>query len=469
MPMLRFVRPKSLLILPLLAFAFSLSGCGFRSSGVEGYKVSLEIWGVFDDSDVYTQAITEYKKINPYVGEIQYRKLSPETYKEDLINALAAGKGPDIFMIRNSWREPFEDKTAPAPEGLITEKAYREAFVDVVSSDFIGTENKIYGIPLSVDSLALYYNKDMFNAAGISRPPETWDEVMEAIRKLTVLDQFGSITRSGIALGTGTNINRSSDILTALMLQFGVELDSNHNQSNFFSQLSADALEYYAQFSRIGSPVYTWNARQHYSIDSFYEGTTAMMINYSWQYETLKQKNAKLNIGVAPLPQIHADNPKNVANYWGYAVTKDKPIKPTATAAGTAGTIDPEKQNYLRVFEAWQFLKYLTLAGEKKSITLVNGLTSTTKEFPLSFDLAADYLKDTHKPAARRDLIAAQKNDLNLAPFAYGNLIAKNWYQGNPEAVDGVVIDAIESVIRGEKSSRDALSVAANRIEMLSR
>ena len=87
-----------------------LSGCGFKSSAPEGYQVSLEIWGVFDDSDAYANAISAYRKINPYVKDIQYRKLSPETYKEDLINAFASGKGPDIFMIRNSWRAPFEDK-----------------------------------------------------------------------------------------------------------------------------------------------------------------------------------------------------------------------------------------------------------------------------------------------------------------------------------------------------------------------
>jgi hypothetical protein len=87
--------------------------------------------GVFDDSDAYSEAIAEYIKLNPHVGDIQYRKLSPETYKEDLVEAFAAGKGPDIFMIRNAWRAPFENKTAPAPEGLLTEREYRESLVDV--------------------------------------------------------------------------------------------------------------------------------------------------------------------------------------------------------------------------------------------------------------------------------------------------------------------------------------------------
>ena len=163
------------------------------------------------------------------------------------------------------------------------------------------------------------------------------------------------------------------------------------------------------------------------------------------------------------------DTPQNVANYWGYAVTKDKPIKPVTGPSSATVAVDPEKQNYLRVFEAWQFLKFMALSGQQKSITLVNGLTSTTKEFPLSSDPAADYLTETRKPAARRDLIASQKDDLILAPFAYGNLIAKNWYQGDPEAVDGIIIDAIESVIRGEKDAGGALAIAANRIKVLAR
>jgi ABC-type glycerol-3-phosphate transport system substrate-binding protein len=374
-------------------------------------------------------------------------------------------------MVRNSWRSAFEDKTAPAPTELLTERDFRSAFVDVVASDFIGTDSKIYGIPLSADSLALYYNKDLFNAAGISQAPETWDEVARLAGRLTSLDQFGNITLSGVALGTGTNINRSSDILTAMMLQLGSEIKEpkKSGRVSFIDQPSRQALDYYTQFAKIGSPAYTWNARQHYSIDSFYEGTTAMMINYSWQYDTIKQKNAKLNIGVAPLPQFNTDAPVNVANYWGYAVSKENSKEVDPFAPKTTTPVDPEKENYLRTFEAWQFLKFLTMEGNDKKMTLINGLAGTTKEATLEIDPTAEYLAKTKKPAARRDILEEQQKDVRLAPFAYGNLIAKNWYQGNPEAVDGIFVDMIEAVVRGEKSSQDALSTAANRINLLSR
>ncbi|MBP7060641.1 MAG: extracellular solute-binding protein [Candidatus Moranbacteria bacterium] len=462
---------RMLMSVLLLGSAVLFSGCGFKSSGVEGYKVSLEVWGVFDDSDAYASVIGDYKKLNPFIQKIEYRKLSPETYKEDLINAFAAGKGPDIFMIRNAWRAPFEDKLAAAPAGVLSEKEYRDAFADVVATDFIGTENKIFGVPLSVDSLALYYNKDIFNAAGITKAPETWDEIAAISQKLTTLDQFGNITRSGIALGTGANINRSSDILAAMMLQLGAKLrDPNNGRSDLTQTATAQAFEYYNQFARIASPNYSWNARQHYSIDAFYEGTAAMMINYSWQNDTIVQKNAKLNIGVAKLPQFKPETPVNTANYWGYAVSKKASSDTTKFTPSTKETVvSAEAQNAARVLESWQFLKYLTLAGAQKSITLTNGLVGTSKEFPLTTDPSKTYLDKLHKPAARRDLIAMQQSDLVLSAFANGNLIAKSWYQGDPEAMDGILVDMIDSVGRGEKTLQEALATATNRINLLTR
>ncbi|MDP2838269.1 MAG: extracellular solute-binding protein, partial [Candidatus Moranbacteria bacterium] len=226
--------------------------------------------------------------------------------------------------------------------------------------------------------------------------------------------------------------------------------------------------DFYTQFSRIGSPVYSWNAREHYSIDAFYEGTLAMMVNYSWQYQTIKQKNAKLNIGVAPLPQFQDATLVNLANYWGYAVAKEKPAAVVTVGEG-AEPISVEKQNYLRTHESWQFLKYLAMPHTNKTMTLTNGLTGTTQEVTFEFDPTSKYLEETGKPAARRDIITKQQQDVILAPFVYGNLIAKNKYQGNPEGMDGILIDMIDNVVRGEKNIPEALSTATSRINLLTR
>ncbi len=440
-----------------------LGGCGLKGDAPEVYKIDLEVWGVFDDSDAYQEMFAAYQDMNPYVGKITYRKLQPENYEEELLQALAANKGPDIFMLRNAWVSTFQDKIEPAP-AKYTEKTYREAFVDVVAEDFIGKDKKIYGAPLSVDSLALYYNKDLFNAAGITRAPTTWEELAADSALLTKLTPTGAFQQSGVALGTATNINRSTDILTAMMFQLGVE-PGTPNQVNISDDKSRKALEFYTQFSNISSPRYTWNTSQHYSIDSFYEGALGMMINYSWQYPTLKQKNAKLNIGIAPLPQFIGGTQSNVANYWGYAVARNKEY---VSENPQKDTMTQDKYAALRRHESWQLLRYMTYPQVNKTFTLENGLAGTTKDFPLTFDPSAKYLEKTKKPAARRDLIQAQQQDVVLSSFASGNLLAKQWQHADVDKAETILAETIESVVRGERTILDALNIASNRLRVLS-
>lgn len=447
---------KSLWIfLFLLATSVVLSGCGKET--VATYKINLEVWGVFDDSDVYSDLFTEYKKVNPFIGNISYRKLDPETYKEDLINAMASGNGPDIFMIRNTWVDAFRDKTVSAPGAVVSEKILRDHFVDVVAEDFLMSDGTVAALPFSVDSLGLYYNKDILNAAGISRPPTTWEELISLIPRFTRIDEFGNITQSAVALGTAYNVNRSTDILLALAYQKGADIRSEgFNQSGM-----NEAFDFYTQFARSSSSQYTWNPRQHFSIDAFYEGKTAMMLNYSWHYQTIRQKNAKFNFGVASLPQFASGKTVNFANYWAYAVAKNKtqPQNPT----GDIKMLPTDQYQAVRTHESWQLLAYLMLPHPDKTFVVQNALSGTTKIFPIQNDPTVAYLDATKKPAARRDLLEGEKADLQLAPFALGNLIARSWKPGNPEAVETIVAEGIDSVNRGERSLSEALSVMTNR------
>lgn len=450
-------RVRTIVTLCLLLIApLTLSGCGFKTAAPT-YSTKLEVWGVFDDSDTYKKMFAEYRSMNPYVKEINYRKLNVDTYKQDLLDALASGKGPDIFMIRNSWVPSFQDKIVTAPTTFADERSFREAFVDVVADDFLGPQNQVYGVPLSVDSLALYYNKDIFTAAGILAPPSTWEEFTDDVMKLTSVDGFGTVNQSGAAIGTAYNINRSTDILAAMMLQAGVPLHSDDNQGVNF-RVGTPAINFYTQFADTRSPSYTWNSDQHYSIDAFFEGKTAMMINYSWQYATLKHKNAKLNIGLAPLPQFAQGSKANYANYWGYAVAKNKDFGDDVADKATAEKV--------RLHESWQLLKYMTMPNNG-AFTFQNALTGAAKETPLTNDPSKDYMLQTGKPAARRDLTEATRRDLILGPFAEGNIIAKNWKQTNPEAVESIFAEMIDSVNRGSSTIANAVTVVENRLRYL--
>lgn len=455
----RLMRIASLAFLS--GFILVLSGCGEPES--VPYEITLDVWGTFDDSDVFNQIVADYRKINPHIKDIKYRKLAPETYKEDLLDAMASGNGPDIFMLRNTWLSSFADKAIPAPAAMFTEKTIRDAFVDVVADDFLDEKKQVMAVPLSVDSLALYYNKDIFNAAGISAPPKTWEELVAMVPLLVKQDDFGNINQAAIALGSGENINRSSDILLTLMMQYGASI----TDARFSEQPDRQALEFYTQFSRLGLPVYTWNQRQHYSIDAFYEGTLGMMINYSYHYATIRQKNAKLNFAVAPLPQFDGQPPVDFSNYWGFAVAKNKAQVIDQSRPETA--LPTERYQQARVHEAWQLLSYLTLPHSSGTVRLSNALSGSAADFPVAIDPAKKYLELTRKPAARRDLIRDQQGDVVLSPFANGNLIAKSWKPGNTEQVEGLLIDTISSIVRGERNINDALSILDNRYNQVNR
>jgi ABC-type glycerol-3-phosphate transport system substrate-binding protein len=441
-----------------------LAGCG--ADPQEKYEMKLEIWGTFDDSDAYQDIFSEYRKINPHITQINYRKLPTESYEQDLLEALAAGNGPDIFMVRNSWMGDFQDKMVPAPPAMIPEKNYRDNFPDVAAGDFISSKGEIYGIPISVDSLALYYNKDIFNAYGIARAPVTWEEVEQLVPRLTQIDSFGNITQAGIAMGTAQNINRSTDILMTLLYQKGSKVTSGKGAFEMTDTKSQEAMQFYKQFADIRSPLYTWNQNQHYSIDAFYEGNLAMMLNYSWQYPALKQKNAKLNIGVAPLPQFAEGVKANQANYWGYGVAANKTYvpDPNNTKAPSAGNFDKIRQH-----ESWQFLKYFAFAKPQQSLNFQNALTGDSQDLVMTVDPSKMYLEKTNKPAARRDLIAQQQTDVVLGPFASGNLIARNLLYKNVDAIEGVLAELITTVYNGGASISDALNVSSRRIETLLR
>lgn len=431
-----------------------LSGCSESPS--KKYMVNLEVWGSFDDSGDFSKIFDSFKDANPFIKNIVYKKIPINTYENELIDALASGNGPDIFLINNAWVPRFEDKIAPAPSYLLNEQTFRSNFVDVVADDFIGKKGEIWGAPLSVDSLALYYNKDLFNAAGISSPPTTWSELLDYTKKITQIDEVSEIKRSGVALGTVENINRSTDIIDLLMLQNGAQLPnkSSVRYSPDFN-IGKNVVEFYTQFSRFSSPVYSWNKRMHYSIDAFYEGDLGMMINYSWHINTIKNKNAKLNFAIAPIPQISTERPVNYANYWSFVVNKNKQIK----------QVDEKKptDNNTRIHESWQLLKFMTLKNEG-SFTAVNAKTKSTKSYPVGIDPAGYYIEKTKKPAARRDLIDKQKSDPILGSFAYGNLISKTWYKKNSNMVESIWSEIIDDVNRGDVTYEQAFRLASYRI-----
>ncbi len=420
---------KFTIALVMVSLVLISAGCG--GGGTNASKVTLKVWKPFVDSDKMGVIIQAYKKSHPNVT-VEYTKKNIENYEKDLLNALASGNGPDVFSINNTWLPEYLDKVSPAPDKLYSLKEYKDAFVDVVSTDFI-KDNKIYGTAMWVDSLGLYYNKDIMGTAGIATPPKTWDELASDSRRIASQNEQGYFERSGVAMGTNDNVNRGVDIVYLLMLQAGtVPWSSDNRTPRFASSVQrngksvnpgVEATEFYTSFADPSSRNYTWNSESDYSVDAFANGRAAFLYGYSYTRDQIEAKAPNLNYDVAPVPQYDLTQPNvNFASYFGEVVSKQS--KHTDVA--------------------WDFLKFAT----SKSA------------------LDAYYAKDK-QPSSRRDLIELQSQDLDIGVFAHANLTAKSFYKVNEEKFDQLIGDAINNILFKGQSISSSLSRAQSQANAL--
>lgn len=424
---------KITLALAAVSVVLLSAGCG--GGGNAQQEITLKIWKPFVDSDKMGVIISAYRKTHPNV-KIEYTKKNIENYESDLLNALAAGNGPDIFSINNTWLPQYLDKITPASDKLFTVRDYKEQFVDVVANDLI-RDNKIYGTAMWVDSLGLYYNKDLLGTAGISTPPKTWDQLARDVRKIKTQDSTGYFTRSGVAMGNVSNVNRAQDIVYLLMLQAGAipwsadgrtpQFANNIQRSGQSVNPGVLGVDFYTSFANPARENYNWNADSDYSIDAFANGRAAYLYGYSYTREQILAKAPNLNFDVANVPQYDLGQPSvNYASYYAEVVSKQ---------AGTAVQA-----------AAWDFLKF-----------------ATSKEA-----LDAYYAKDK-QPSSRRDLIALQTSDLQIGVFAHANLTAKSFPKYDEAKFDGIFAEVINNILLGGQTVDNALARAQTQAGALVR
>lgn len=447
------------IFLILLFFVFLLTiGAGCKKKTMEQITepITLNYWRVFDGQDDFAEIIAKYNTQHPYIT-INYRKLRYEEYEAELLNAFAEDRGPDIFSIHNTWVKKYENKLAPLPEQTtmifpvtqgsikkeiipetrvsrsLNAKEIKQSFVDTVYSDVI-IDNKIYGLPLSVDTLAMYYNQDLFDQAGVIEVPKYWNrEFQQTVKKLTKLDLKGEILQSGVALGGSINIERYSDILSVLMMQNGAVMvnDSGQILFNTIPAVFKDneynpglmALRFYTDFANPVKEVYSWSNDLPSSVNMFTSGKLAIMFGYAYHLPIIKTTAPKLNFLIAPLPQIEGSSvPVNFANYWVEVVS--------------------QKSKYQN--EAWNFIQFMTNA-----------------------DQVISYLTKTKKPTALRSLIAQQKEDLDIGIFVNQVLTAKSWYRGKgPVLMENFFAQMIETALSDtENKTMEIMNLYASRIQ----
>ncbi|HEY4525826.1 MAG TPA: extracellular solute-binding protein, partial [Candidatus Paceibacterota bacterium] len=343
-----------------------------------------------------------------------------------LINRLAEGSGPDVFFLKNSWVAKHKDKIFPLSEKGLKYGArdFRHEFVDIAAGDMLTAQGEILGLPLYVDTLALFYNKDIFNSSGVAAPPLTWEELLVVSAKVTRRDAQGKVTRGGLALGTTRNTENFFEILSALILQNGdpiIRKDAGRQIS--LEERAEEALKFYVSFANVSAPNYSGGLVAKSSLDALADGSVAMTIGFARDVKRVLARNPHLDLGIAPLPQVKDAPVMSYGSYYFPVVSRL--------------SHDPAS--------AWQLLFYVT-----------------------SRDSVKKYLEATEKPAARRDLISLGAPTDELDVFYRQALVAKNWPV--PEEASALrifrdMIDAASSFT--ESSANQAVNRAKEQLRLL--
>ena len=450
----KFSKTKLILLLTLVAALITTGAkCGGPPPGYDIGKpkpLTLTYWKVYEESYNIQDILGAYQKLHPEVS-VEYRNFTPEEYEEQLLTALAADRGPDIFSVQTTWMRKYQENIAPLPATLtipyavesggikketwteyrkvkaLTLREVQDYFPEVVYDNQV-INDQIYGLPLSIDTLALFYNRDLLNNAGIANPPKTWESFKEDVVKLTKQDAKGNIIQAGAALGTADNIARASDIISLLMMQVGAPMTDesdrpafNRNPVNYQGTTppAFQALNFYLSFASPATQVYTWNEKMPNSLEAFTSGQVAFFLGYAYNLPIIKTRAPKLNFGIVPVPQV--GNPFNMANYWAETVSKKSK----------------------HTDQAWDFLTFI----------------ATNK------DMNKIFLDKSKKPAALRELITPQLDDLELWPFASQILTARSWYRGkDPTAMEQIMNTLINDLHNSSLPMEQIISLAISRL-----
>lgn len=417
------VKPSPLkIILPLIAGVLVIGLIVFAVSKLFGTKspskpasggqtITLTYYGLWEPSSVMKPVIDEFEKQNPGI-KISYQLQSPQDYQDRLKTALESQNSPDIVRLHSTWLPLFAKNLFPAPANSVSATEISTNFYPIVAKTLVaGTQ--VYGVPITMDGLALYINNAMFQQKSLL-PPKTWADVLDAAKALKEVDPLtGKLTRAGIALGNTTNVDHWPDIVSLMLLQAGVKLTAPKGP-----EVSA-TLQYYTDFV---TKHRVWDDTLPPSTIAFANEKVAMIIAPIWRAPDIKAINPSLSWQTVSVPQLPDSDIVNWASFWFEAVGK----------------------NSKHPQEAWKFVSFLASA---KAQQLLFDAATTDREFP--------------QPPANKAVATLAQNNPVVAPYIASLDTARTFYtaadtRDAKTALNSRLIKYLEDAVNAIAQNQDA-------------
>ena len=410
-------------VVGILIFAFANTSSSTTNIG------PVTIWG-----DINSQAMNSVLKnisdANPDFDQVKYAEKDPVTYQSDLVNALASGTGPDLFILRQNQLIQNAERVIPIPSSSLPLERFNTLFID--ASSVFYDQRGVLGIPIVADPLVLYWNKDMLNADGYAKPPGTWTEVQEMGVKMQRRNDAGGIVKSAIALGEYANVTNAKEILSVLIFQLGGQIVSRDGSGNLVagllsggtgsSQTAENALRFYTEFANPSKSYYSWNRALPASLNAFAAGDLALYIGFASEGQLIARMNPNLSFDVASLPQIKTGTlAVNTARVYGISISRTTKNQTGAFAVAS------------------QFASPTSGMGQQLATAL--GI-----------------------PSALRDVLALPAKGAGEL-YRREALISRSWIDPNPAKTSSAFRAMIENVTSGALSLSEAVSRANQEID----
>jgi multiple sugar transport system substrate-binding protein len=309
--------------------------------------VTLELWTFFTSREFdkfYGDALQRMHQRLPWLTI----KAVPGKQQDDVTRAINSGTAPDIAMeccpddsaklcSTGAWIDlnPF----------LRAEHMDISKIIPAGALAYTGFEGDQCSLPVLTDAYGLYYNTDMFKAAGIKGPPKTYSELLTDAKKLTTFNSDGSIKVAGFnALPTGYEISNFENGVNSNTQWYTPDgksaLGSDPRWADLFEfqkklvdALGFDKLQKW--YASVGGPNSEFSPS-----NAFEQGKLAMSFDGEWRVSFIQDDNAKIHYATAPFP-----------------VADDQPELYGTGQIG--GTIIGIPRNTPHQAEAWEVVKFL--------------------------------------------------------------------------------------------------------------
>lgn len=358
-------------LLGLAVAASGLAGCAASDDSAGGetltYWASNQGSSLDDDAAKLKPMLDRFTKKTGVKVDLEV--ISWTDLYNRILTAVTSGDGPDVLNIGNTWSVTLQETGAFEPfEGEALEAVGGEDRFLKTSWSATGAEGKApTSVPLYGMAYNMYYNPKMFAAAGITEPPETWEEFVADAKKLTIdTDGDGKTDQWGFT-AAGSSVSANSHQAFVRGLQNGGSLFNAKGDPTFDSKAEVAGVKQWIDLmatDKVMAPSDAEVADGSKKVDNFINGKAAIMFDQS-PLKNFAARDFK-DFKAAPVPMMTPDatglegTQSHVAGI-NLSVFKNSKNKANALKLAAFMTSDKE-QVYLN--KAFTSLPVVTAAGK---------------------------------------------------------------------------------------------------------